>query len=144
MSDPTRQQRRFVSRVPVRISRNYSKLPPISITTSSADFEHGSARSSEPATSSKLNPIVAPPGQNENSAVAADRKADQDASSVDVEQFWLRLRQHLAKEPQPNPDDRGSQQTVNKVVRVFVSSTFTDFFNEREVLIKRVINNLLA
>lgn len=31
-----------------------------------------------------------------------------------------------------------------KAIRVFVSSTFTDFFNEREVLVKNVKKNLIT
>ncbi|CAF0886903.1 unnamed protein product [Didymodactylos carnosus] len=56
-----------------------------------------------------------------------------------VEQFWSQLRQHIASQTTKNDNwNHGLQKTNNKVVRVFVSSTFTDFFNEREVLIKKV------
>ena len=33
------------------------------------------------------------------------------------------------------------QKKIAKSIRVFVSSTFTDFFNEREVLVKKVSFN---
>jgi hypothetical protein len=50
----------------------------------------------------------------------------------------MRLYEDIAKERLKHSNDHGNQKTPNKVVRIFVSSTFTDFFNEREVLIKRV------
>lgn len=58
--------------------------------------------------------------------------------SPDVKDFWIQLREHINTERLKTYDTHGNQRTSNKVVRIFVSSTFTDFFNEREVLIKKV------
>ena len=60
------------------------------------------------------------------------------ANDADVNEFWSHLREHIDTERLNHYDKRGNQRTSNKVVRIFVSSTFTDFFNEREVLIKKV------
>lgn len=40
----------------------------------------------------------------------------------------------------PSTIKQGQQSSGWKVIRVFVSSTFTDFFNEREILVKKVPN----
>ena len=59
-------------------------------------------------------------------------------SSADVLDFWTKLREHIDTERLTPYEQHGNQRRSNKVVRIFVSSTFTDFFNEREVLIKKV------
>ncbi|CAF1128328.1 unnamed protein product [Adineta ricciae] len=65
-----------------------------------------------------------------------------DKTSSDVKDFWIKLREHINSERLKPYDKHGNQRTSNKVVRIFVSSTFTDFFNEREVLIKKVFTAL--
>lgn len=62
--------------------------------------------------------------------------------SSEQNHFWIQLRQHINTERVKPYDKHGNQRTTNKVVRIFVSSTFTDFFNEREVLIKKVFTAL--
>ena len=115
MSNPSRLQQRSTFRSAVRIRRNYQVLPPISA-------------HNRPTT------------ELSNSSLSFD--------NIDVtcqtptDDFWLRLRRDLDKyKAQAQNSNRGNQQTGNKIVRIFVSSTFTDFFNEREVLIKKVEPN---
>ena len=154
MSDPSRQPRRYPSRVPVRISRNYTKLPPILQTARSTDTNNDSSRSAviiHPAENSlpptRLTPLAHLPKDEEDHSLkptltsTTNDTNHHSSISIDASEFWVKLGQHIAKEPLPNPNDRGHQRTPNKVVRIFVSSTFTDFFNEREVLIKQVIQN---
>jgi hypothetical protein len=117
MSNPTRSQQRFPFRTPVRVQRNYRKLPPITQTVRPIEQEN------EP-TGSSLS--------------TADVDIKCETPPVDAKDFWTKLRQHIANERLKRYDDHGNQQAPNKVVRIFVSSTFTDFFNEREVLIKKV------
>lgn len=59
-----------------------------------------------------------------------------------VNDFWIKLREHLNEERSKPYETHGNQRTSNKVVRIFVSSTFTDFFNERESLVKKVFTAL--
>ncbi|UJR37208.1 hypothetical protein I4U23_029917 [Adineta vaga] len=154
MSNPSRQQRRFPSRTPVRISRNYPKLPPIPQTAHSIDPDNDSDKhisiihpAEHTLPSTKLVPIT-PVLSNEDLSTkpvldGTDIESNRDLStSIDVSEFWAKLRRHIANESLSNPDDHGCQQTPNKVVRIFVSSTFTDFFNEREILIKKVFPEL--
>jgi hypothetical protein len=126
MSNPSSSQKRFPFRVPVRVQRNNCKLPPI--TQIALPEEHDDELTKSPLSISTVNirhetPPPPPP------RVPPPSNADD---------FWVQLRQHIANETVTHPDAHGSQQTPNKVVRIFVSSTFTDFFNEREVLIKKV------
>jgi hypothetical protein len=66
-----------------------------------------------------------------------------DSTEAVVHDFWTRLGEHIQIEQTSMPyTSHGNQHTRNKVVRIFVSSTFTDFFNEREVLIKKVLTSL--
>ena len=69
---------------------------------------------------------------------AEQENASSTTNDADVNNFWIQLREHINTERLKPYDKRGNQRTSNKVVRIFVSSTFTDFFNEREVLIKKV------
>ena len=125
MSNPTRSQQRFPFRAPVRIRRNYPKLPPITPTAPSTPQED------EPTKSSlSLDHIDL---QHRNEAAP---------SPSDTRDFWVRLREDIAKEQARHISSHGNQESPNKVVRIFVSSTFTDFFNEREVLIKKVFSAL--
>jgi hypothetical protein len=55
-----------------------------------------------------------------------------------IEDFWTRVNRQIS-------DFRTSYEQApkpSKVIRIFVSSTFTDFFNEREVLVKQVFPEL--
>ncbi|CAF1487348.1 unnamed protein product [Adineta ricciae] len=155
MSDPSRQLRRYSSRVPVRISRNYTKLPPISQTARSTDTNNDSSRSADiihPAENAlpptRLTPLAHSPKDGEDHSLKPTLTSTTNDTNhhssipIDASKFWVKLGEHVAKEPLPNSNDRGHQRTPNKVVRIFVSSTFTDFFNEREVLIKQVFPEL--
>jgi hypothetical protein len=118
MSNPIRSQQRFRFRNLFRIRSNYPTLPPITATTRSTEQEN------EPVQSS-LN------------VAKIDVKCE--TPPVDAKDFWVRLHEDITKERLEQSNKHGNQQTPNKVVRIFVSSTFTDFFNEREVLIKKVM-----
>ncbi|CAF2483758.1 unnamed protein product [Rotaria sp. Silwood2] len=118
MSHPSKSQQRFPFRTIVHVRRNYRKLPPITQTTRPIE-ENGSAKSKS---SLSLDNV--------------DIKCE--TPPLDTNNFWDRLDEHIANQTLEHNDDHGHQQTPNKVVRIFVSSTFTDFFNEREVLIKKV------
>jgi len=118
MSNPSRSQQRFPFRTSVRVYRNYSKLPPITPT---------------------IRPIEQENEPTESPLSVNNIDIERETSPVDAKDFWVKLREDIAKERLKHHNDHGNQQTPNKVVRIFVSSTFTDFFNEREVLIKKVI-----
>ena len=122
MSNPTRLQQRSPFRTRVHVRRNFPVLPPIGQSTPpppplSAQTETDSARSALSLTNFDV---------------------ECQTPTEDPRDFWTRLHEHLDNEPKENQNYHGNQQTPNKVVRIFVSSTFTDFFNEREVLIKKV------
>lgn len=120
MSHPTKTQQRFPFRTAVRLQRNYRKLPPITQEIRPIE-ENGLSKSSL-------------------SIASVDIKYDVPQIDVNVNNFWDRVFENIASKNPENYIDHGCQQTPNKVVRIFVSSTFTDFFNEREVLIKKVGN----
>lgn len=117
MSNPARLQQRSPFRTSVRVRRNYPILPPIT---------------------QVIRPIELdlPPIKSSLSTDSVDVICE--TPSEDPRDFWNSLHQHLANEPRADENNHGNQRTPNKVVRIFVSSTFTDFFNEREVLIKKV------
>jgi hypothetical protein len=125
MSNSSRSQPCFPTPTPtptpVRIHSNYPVLPPITATNRSTEQE------SQPIQSSLNVPQI-------------DVKCE--TPPVDSKDFWVRLREDIAKERLEHSNQHGNQQTPNKVVRIFVSSTFTDFFNEREVLIKKVMKTI--
>ena len=61
----------------------------------------------------------------------------------DVTRCWRHIDQQCWRYEQNHMLKRQSQITNNtdndwKTVRIFVSSTFTDFHNEREILVKKV------
>ncbi|CAF4441256.1 unnamed protein product, partial [Adineta steineri] len=135
MSSPFRQQRSFPCRIPVRISRNYSKLPPITPSIHSIDDENRSTKTTNtPRSVDQINlsrqptPIINSTEYNNfKSSLSIDSiDIDHEISPKDVSEFWTKLRQHISKETSKNSDNHGCQQTPNKVVRIFVSSTFTD------------------
>ena len=121
MSNPSRSQQRFPFQTTVRIRRNYPKLPPITPTLQSIEKENEPTKSTLSTTNVDIE-CKTPP--------------------ADAKDFWIKLREHIDKERAKHGIDHGNQRTPNKVVRIFVSSTFTDFFNEREVLIKKVFSAL--
>ena len=98
MSNPTRSQQRFPFRTPVRVQRNYRKLPPITQTIRPIEQEN-----EPPKSSLSIGNI--------------DIKCE--TPSVDAKDFWIKLRQHIANERAERYDDHGNQQTPNKVVRIF-------------------------
>ncbi len=118
MSNPSRSQQRFPFRTPVRVNRNFRKLAPITQTIRPIEQKN------EPTQSSSLS--------------ITNVDVECETPTIDAKDFWTKLREHFNKERLKLYDQHGNQQTPNKVVRIFVSSTFTDFFNEREVLIKKV------
>jgi hypothetical protein len=109
MSDALNSQQQF----PVQVHPGYPILPPIPPTNHSVKQKNSSLNTNN-----------------------VDVECEQ--ISPDVEDFWIKLREHIGRERFQSYDKHGNQRTSNKVVRIFVSSTFTDFFNEREVLIKKV------
>ena len=113
MSDASNSQQQFPSTFPVQVHPGYPILPPILPTNHSVEQENSSSNTN-------------------NVGVECEK------ISVDVKDFWIKLREHINRERLKSYDTHGIQRTSNKVVRIFVSSTFTDFFNEREVLIKKV------
>ncbi|CAF0736436.1 unnamed protein product [Rotaria sordida] len=116
MSHPSKSQQRFPFRALVHVQRNYRKLPPITQTIRPIE-ENGSLQS--PLSIINVDIKCETPQLNENN-------------------FWDKLHEHIASQTLEYNNDHGNQKTPNKIVRIFVSSTFTDFFNEREVLIKKV------
>lgn len=117
MSNPARSQQRFPFRTTVRVRKNYPKLPPITPTSPSPRHENELTKLSSSLGHIDLQFEVTP---------------------SDTQDLWVRLHEDITKKRPKSIPIHGNQQTSNKVVRIFVSSTFTDFFNEREVLIKRV------
>ena len=121
MSNPTRTQQRFPFRTPVRVQRNNPRLPPI--TTPIRPIEPENEPIASALSFSKIEvKCETPPIENKD--------------------FWVRVHEDIVKSRLEHSNEHGNQNTPNKVVRIFVSSTFTDFFNEREVLIKRVFTAL--
>ncbi|CAF4774553.1 unnamed protein product [Rotaria magnacalcarata] len=116
-SNSQQQQQQFSLSFPVQVHPGYPILPPILPTNHSVEQENSSS--------------------NTNNIDVECEKI-----SIDVNDFWTKLREHINRERLKSYDKRGNQRTSNKVVRIFVSSTFTDFFNEREVLIKKVFTAL--
>lgn len=115
MSGASNTQQQFPLEFPVQIHPGYPILPPISPKNDSLEQEN-----------SPLN----------TNNIKCEK------ISIDVKDFWIKLREHITRERLKSYDKHGNQRTSNKVVRIFVSSTFTDFFNEREVLIKKVFTAL--
>jgi hypothetical protein len=113
MSDALNSQQQFPLKFPVQVHPGYPILPPISRINHSVEQENSSSNTNN-----------------------VDVECEQ--ISPDVKDFWMKLREHITRERLQSYDKHGNQRTSNKVVRIFVSSTFTDFFNEREVLIKKV------
>lgn len=122
MSRPTRTQQRFPFRAPVHVRRNNRKLPPITQSTRPLD---------EPITP-----------QSTLSASSIGVRCE--TPEHNINDFWDNLHEHIANQTIKDINDHGKQNTTNKVVRIFVSSTFTDFFNEREVLIKKVTETIVT
>jgi hypothetical protein len=56
-----------------------------------------------------------------------------------VEKIWLNIDAELTSGAKKQSLNDTSIKTSHKAIRIFVSSTFTDFFNEREILVKQVI-----
>ncbi|CAF1350468.1 unnamed protein product [Rotaria sordida] len=117
MSDASNSQQQFPLDFPVHVHPGYPILPPISPTNHSVEQKNSSS--------------------NTNNVDVECEKI-----SIDVKDFWIKLREHINRERLKSYDNHGNQRTSNKVIRIFVSSTFTDFFNEREVLIKKVFTAL--
>ncbi|CAF1677389.1 unnamed protein product [Rotaria magnacalcarata] len=118
MSHPSKSQQRFPFRATVHIRKNFRKLPPITKPIRPLEEDSRVPSSSLSVTNVDLKYESPPP--------------------IGVDDFWNKLHQQIANQTSEHNDDHGNQNTPNKVVRIFVSSTFTDFFNEREVLIKKV------
>jgi hypothetical protein len=149
MSNPTRSQQRFPFRIPVRLYKNYRRLPPITATIRPIEQENEPIISPIPSKKQENEPIISPIRsiERENEPIKSSLSINNvdiecETPRIDQEDFWINLHKHIAKERLKHHDDHGSQRTRNKVVRIFVSSTFTDFFNEREVLIKKVFSAL--
>ena len=117
MSHPSKSQQRFPFRTLVHIRKNIRRLPPIRSTIRPIEEER-SIQSSLSSTSTNIK---------------------YETPRLDDTEFWVKLREHLASEISECENTHGSQNAPNKVVRIFVSSTLTDFFNEREILVKKVI-----
>ncbi|UJR29657.1 hypothetical protein I4U23_017205 [Adineta vaga] len=82
---------------------------------------------------------VLPPISSTNQSIEQEISSNNiNIESEKIKDFWINLREHISRERLKLYNNHGNQRTSNKVVRIFVSSTFTDFFNEREVLIKKV------
>lgn len=67
-----------------------------------------------------------------------------------VAQIWETIKQICQKGPAEFIKKRAQEQKNKsvatsewKTVRIFVSSTFNDFFSEREVLVKKVLRKLI-
>ncbi|CAF3689165.1 unnamed protein product [Adineta steineri] len=115
MADTSNSQQIVSLEYPVQVHPGYPILPPILSTNHTVEQENASSSS------------------NTNNVEVECEKLP-----LDVKDFWIKLREHINNERLKSYDKHGNQRTSNKVVRIFVSSTFTDFFNEREVLIKKV------
>lgn len=64
-----------------------------------------------------------------------------------VNETWLQVEKQIKNFQSKYPIYLNNSEPVAKAfktIRVFVSSTFTDFFNEREILVKRVNFSILA
>ncbi len=122
MSNPTRTQQRFPFRTSVRVQRNNPRLPPIT---------------------TPIRPLEQQEDEPIPSALSFSKiEVKCETPPIQSKDFWVRVHEDIAKERLENFNERGNQNTPNKVVRIFVSSTFTDFFNEREILIKKVFTAL--
>ena len=117
MSDAANTQQPLPVEFPVPVHPGYPILPPISPRDRTVEQENSS-----------LN--------------ATDANVECEKISTEVKDFWIKLREHIKDERLKPYNQHGNQRRSNKVVRIFVSSTFTDFFNEREVLIKKVFTAL--
>ena len=117
MSDPPNSQQQTPLEFSVQVHKGYPILPPILPTNHSVE-------------------------QAQSSVNTNNIEVEGEKLSTDVKDFWVKLREHINTEKLKSYDKHGNQRTSNKVVRIFVSSTFTDFFNEREVLIKKVFTAL--
>jgi hypothetical protein len=56
-----------------------------------------------------------------------------------VEKIWINIDAEFTSRANKQSLNDTSKKTSHKAIRIFVSSTFTDFFNEREILVKQVI-----
>ncbi|XP_069128766.1 telomerase protein component 1-like isoform X2 [Argopecten irradians] len=94
------------------------------------------------------------PGAKQESTQSSQTKQEKSADSVQdimttavtkcwekVEESCDRFKNSDVLQNARGPTDKRKQSSW-KTVRVFVSSTFTDFFNEREVLVKKVFPEL--
>lgn len=57
-------------------------------------------------------------------------------SLLKIEKLWLQVDKQIKDTKYHDKSEPFVK--ICKTIRVFVSSTFTDFFNEREILVKRV------
>jgi hypothetical protein len=85
------------------------------------------------------NETSEPNQQIDNNALASPLSPDEEA----IEQMWDSIEQDIERSWQnyfqPNKTIALSKHSkIPKCIRVFVSSTFTDFYNEREALVKKV------
>ena len=55
-----------------------------------------------------------------------------------VQQCWEEVDKQCISYERPKPGHRQTDNIGWKTVRLFVSSTFTDFYCEREILVKKV------
>ena len=121
-------------------------LSKTSQTFSFLDMSDVSHSQQQPVPSTLSVPIhpgypVLPPISPTHQSVEQESSSS-NTNNIDVKDFWIQLREHIHSERLKPSNEHGNQRTSNKVVRIFVSSTFTDFFNEREVLIKKVFSAL--
>lgn len=64
----------------------------------------------------------------------------------EIEDIWKQIDYQIKSNATNQPAEHKFDAEVTRrfrVIRVFVSSTFTDFFNEREVLVKQVTRDSL-
>ena len=68
-----------------------------------------------------------------------NEQVHKDENQITVDKIWMNIdAEFKEKASKENIIDIG-KKTSHKAIRIFVSSTFTDFFNRREVLVKQVV-----
>ncbi|ESN94094.1 hypothetical protein HELRODRAFT_193832 [Helobdella robusta] len=78
---------------------------------------------------------------NNNSTTASEHGDPNEKSSNQVENSWKFIESWI-KSKQQEKHQRPIFKSSWKTIRVFVSSTFTDMHNEREILVKKVFHKL--
>ena len=78
--------------------------------------------------------------QNLNIA-SSDAKEAHNDFQAEIDKVWIQVDKQI-NEMTKKPHAEKSTDNIYKTIRVFISSTFTDFYSEREILVKRALAQL--